>query len=132
MSFRNRPSGPPPPYRTGSEQPADNGPARQDVRAKHLIGWMDHPTDVTDEVTAQRLALSRGQVLSLEPVLVTLLLPKPYLNTGYKLEASSRVTELRGRTGVTVTLEVMNSNLVSMSGVSRQARNFLEVRAVNS
>lgn len=31
-----------------------------------------------------------------------------------------------------VTLEVMNSSLVSMSGVRRQARNFLEVRAVSS
>lgn len=61
---------------------------------------MDHPTDVTDEVTAQRLALSSGQVLSLEPVLITLLLPKPYLTTGHKLEASSMVTELRGRTGL--------------------------------
>lgn len=31
-----------------------------------------------------------------------------------------------------VTLEVMNNNFVSMSGVRRQARNFLEVRAVSS
>lgn len=100
MSFGKRPSGAPPPYRTGSEQPADNGPAWQDVRAKHLIGGMDHPTDVADKVTAQRLALSRGQVLPLEPVLVTLLLPKPYLTTGHELEASSRVAERRGRTGV--------------------------------
>lgn len=34
--------------------------------------------------------------------------------------------------GHVATLEVMNSNLVSMSGVRRQARNFLEVRAVSS
>lgn len=82
MSLGQRPSGAPPPYRTGGEQPADDGPAWQDVRAKHLIGWMDHPADVADEVTAQRLALSGGQVLSLEPVLITLLLPKPNLTTG--------------------------------------------------
>lgn len=70
---------PPPPYRAGGEQPADDGPAWQNVGAQHLIGWVDHPADVTDEVTAQRLALSGGQVLSLEPVLITLLLPKTYL-----------------------------------------------------
>lgn len=71
--------GPPPPYRAGGEQPADDGPAGQDVGAQHLIGWVDHPADVADEVTAQRLALGGGQVLPLEPVLVTLLLPKTYL-----------------------------------------------------
>lgn len=72
--------GPPPPYRAGGEQPADDGPAWQDVGAQHLIGWVDHPADVTDQVTAQRLALGGGQVLSLEPVLITLLLPKAYLS----------------------------------------------------
>lgn len=76
---RKRRTETPPPYRAGGEQPADNGPAWQDVRAQHLVGWMDHATDVTDEVAAQRLALSGGQVLSLEPVLVALLLPKAYL-----------------------------------------------------
>lgn len=121
----------PPPYRAGGEQPANDGPARQDVGAQHLVGWMDHAADVADEVAAQRLALGRGQVLSLEPVLVPLLLPET------DLSGSGQRSGVRGQVGGRerpgwVTLEVMNSSLVSMSGVRRQARNFLEVRAVSS
>lgn len=66
-------------YRAGGEQPPDDGPARQDVGAEHLVGWVHHPTDVTDEVAAQGLAVRGGQVLPLEPVLVPLLLPEPHL-----------------------------------------------------
>lgn len=42
-----------PSYRAGGEQPANDGPAGQDVRAQHLIGWVHHSTDVADEVAAQ-------------------------------------------------------------------------------
>lgn len=66
-------------HRAGGEQPADDGPARQDVGAEHLVGWMHHAADVTDEVAAQGLAVRGGQVLPLEPVLVALLLPEPHL-----------------------------------------------------
>lgn len=67
------------PYRAGGEQPANDSPAGQDVRAQHLIGWVHHAADVANQVAAQRLALCRGQVLSLEPVLVSLLLAKTHL-----------------------------------------------------
>lgn len=43
---------------------------------------MDHTADVANEVTPQRLTLSGGQVLSLEPVLVPLLLSETHLSTG--------------------------------------------------
>lgn len=147
----------------GGEQPADDGPARQNVRAEHLVGWVDYATDVADEVAAQRLAVWGGQVLPLEPVLVPLLLPEPHLqgregSAAVSLEhvslTGSPSTQLRwacsspavlqpGRShkaalpgglgpiplqlGVLLTREVMKSNLVSMSGVSRQARNLRDV-----
>lgn len=99
-------------YRAGGEQPANDGPAREDVRAEHLVGWMDHSTDVADEVTAQGLAVWGGQVLPLEPVLVPLLLAKPDLEgeeeqTGcgttthtQRLKKSGSETRTSGRTGL--------------------------------
>lgn len=66
-------------HRAGGEQPPDDGPARQDVGAEHLVGRVHHAADVTDEVAAQGLAVRGGQVLPLEPVLVPLLLPEPHL-----------------------------------------------------
>lgn len=71
----------PPMYRAGGQQPANDRPAWQDVRAQDLIGRMDHSTDVADQVAAQGLALCCGQVLSLKPVLIPLLLPKTHLDT---------------------------------------------------
>lgn len=68
-------------YRAGGQQPANDSPAWKDVRAQDLVGRMHHSTDVTDQVTAQGLALCCGQVLSLKPVLVPLLLPKTHLDT---------------------------------------------------
>lgn len=73
------PGGRLPAHRARGEQPADDGPAREDVGAQHLVGWVHHAADVPDEVAAQGLAVRGGQVLPLEPVLVPLLLPKPHL-----------------------------------------------------
>lgn len=43
---------------------------------------MNHPTDVADEVTAQRLTVGGRQVLPLEPILVSLLLAESHLGEG--------------------------------------------------
>jgi len=43
---------------------------------------VDNPTDVANEVTAERLTVWSRQVLALEPILVTLLLTKPHLEEG--------------------------------------------------
>lgn len=66
-------------HRARCQQPTNDGPSGQDVRAEHLIRRVDNPTDVANEVAAQRLAVGGGQVLALEPVLVSLLLTKPHL-----------------------------------------------------
>lgn len=66
-------------HRAGGEQPPNDGPAWEDVGAEHLIGGVDHATDVAYEVTAQGLAVRGGQVLPLKPVLVPLLLAEPDL-----------------------------------------------------
>lgn len=61
---------------------------------------MDDPTDVANEVTAQRLAVWGGQVLALEPVLVSLLLTKAHLGDRdiAKRNSSGRLGSLgRGR-----------------------------------
>lgn len=42
-----------PSYRAGGEQPANDGPAGQDVGAQHLIGRVHHAADVADEVATQ-------------------------------------------------------------------------------
>lgn len=66
-------------HRAGGEQPPNDGPAREDVGAEHLVGGVDHATDVAYEVAAQGLAVGGGQVLPLKPVLVPLLLAEPHL-----------------------------------------------------
>lgn len=40
-------------YRACGEQPANDGPAGQDVGAQHLIGRVHHAADVANEVAAQ-------------------------------------------------------------------------------
>lgn len=72
----------PAPHRARGQQPADDGPPGQDVRTQHFIGRVDDPTDVANEVTAQRLAVWGRQVLALEPILVPLLLTKAHLGEG--------------------------------------------------
>lgn len=66
-------------HRAGGEQPPDDGPAREDVGAEHLVGGVDHAADVAYEVAAQGLAVRGGQILPLKPVLVPLLLAEPHL-----------------------------------------------------
>lgn len=66
-------------HRAGGEQPPDDGPAREDVGAEHLVGGVDHAADVAYEVAAQGLAVGGGQILPLKPVLVPLLLAEPHL-----------------------------------------------------
>ncbi len=94
---------------------------------------MNHTAYVAYEVTAQRLAFSGGQILPLKPVLIALLLAKPNL----QLRKSKSVyfsshKHIVVSAFVCITREVMNSSLVSMSGVSRQARNLREVLEVRS
>lgn len=81
-------------YRAGCQKPANNSPARQNIRAQHFIGWMNHATYITNEVTAQWLALSCGQILPLKPVLVTLLLTKPNLQTQKARAFDKQVTNI--------------------------------------
>lgn len=57
----------------------------------------------------------------------------PAAHSGYTVNRTDRIKTVKRRLSLLkLTLEVMNSSLVSMSGVRRQARNFLEVRAVRS
>lgn len=69
-------------YRAGGEKPANYGPAGEDVGTQHLVGRVDHSANVANEVAAQGLAVWGGQILSLEPVLVALLLAKAHLGKG--------------------------------------------------
>jgi len=50
-------------YCASCEQPADDSPARNDVWTQHFIGWMNHGTDVTYQVTPQWLAFWRWEIL---------------------------------------------------------------------
>lgn len=45
------------PYRACCQEPTNDGPSRQNVRTQHFIRRVDYPTDVANEVTAQRLTV---------------------------------------------------------------------------
>lgn len=74
------------------QEPADDGPARYDVRAKHFVTWMDDAADVANEIASQRLTFGHREVLSLKPVLVALMHTKLNLqhNRRYYIWVSSR------------------------------------------
>ena len=50
-------------HSTCGEQPANDSPAWDDVRAEQLIGRMYDSTDVADEITTQGLTLWSRQIL---------------------------------------------------------------------
>lgn len=50
-------------YSARCQQPADDGPARNDVRAQQVVRRVEDSTDISYQVAAQRLALWCGQVL---------------------------------------------------------------------
>lgn len=87
----------PSPHRARCQEPADDGPSGQDIGTQHFIGRVDDPTDVANEVTAQRLTVWGGQVLALEPILVTLLLTEPHLEEGGTGEKLGRSLGFPGR-----------------------------------
>lgn len=39
------------------QEPANDGPPGQDIRTQHFVRGVDYPTDVSNEVTAQRLTV---------------------------------------------------------------------------
>jgi hypothetical protein len=45
------------PYRACCQEPANDGPPGQDIRTQHFVRGVDYPTDVSNEVTAQRLTV---------------------------------------------------------------------------
>ena len=78
-------------HRTGRQKPPDDGPARHDLGLNLLIGWMDAVADEADQVAAESLALRRGQIHPLEPVLIAFVVAKEHLEKYTKRDVQQRL-----------------------------------------
>ena len=72
------------------QEPPDHGPPRDNVGTEQFVGRVNDADDEAYEVAPQRLGLGGGEVLLLEPVLITLMRSKPYLKRGGVIFATNQ------------------------------------------
>ena len=78
-------------HRAGGQEPPDDRPARHDLGFDLLVGWMDAVADEADQVAAESLALWRGQIHPLEPVLIAFVVAKEHLEKYTKRNVQQRL-----------------------------------------
>lgn len=94
-------------HRARCQQPANDRPAGNNVRAELFVRRVNDSADVADEVTPQRLTFCCGEILTLEPLLVVPLTTKLYLH--HTCDQSDVSCRLTGRLPFDVNIVTQNT-----------------------